>query len=99
MSSEIWRRNFKGIDILSREAILSKRFCSLLERNLLLKEGICYHMLVWVFPCSNVSEGVCVGNLGPVVQSIVSLTSSLMTNSLTVVVNVFSNTDIFAAKI
>ena len=29
--------------------------------------------------------------LGPVVQSIVSLTSSLMTNSLTVVAKVFSN--------
>ena len=33
--------------------------------------------------------------LGPVVQSIVSLTSSLMTNLLTVVAKVFSNTLIF----
>ena len=34
-------------------------------------------------------------NQGPLVQSIVSLTSSLMTNSLTFVVVVFSNTLIF----
>ena len=34
---------------------------------------------------------------GPVVQSIVSLTSSLMTNSLTVVAKVFSNTLVFFA--
>ena len=33
--------------------------------------------------------------LGPVVQSIVNLMSSLMTNSLTVVAKVFSNTSIF----
>ena len=32
---------------------------------------------------------------GPVIQSIVSLTSSLMTNSLTVVAKVFLNTVIF----
>ena len=38
-------------------------------------------------------------NQGPVVQSIVRLTSLLMTNSLTVVAKVFSDTfDIFATK-
>ena len=35
---------------------------------------------------------------GPVVQSIVSLTSSLIINLLTVVANIFKYIDIFAAK-
>ena len=44
----------------------------------------------------NVTEyDVCVYILGPVVQSIVSLTTSLMTKSLTGVAKVFSNTLIF----
>ena len=44
------------------------------------------------FPCTE-------ENQGPVVQSMVSLTSSLITNSLTVVAEIFSNKiDIFAAK-
>ena len=37
----------------------------------------------------------CQRNLSPVVESIVSFTSLLMTNSLTVVAKVFSNTLIF----
>ena len=36
--------------------------------------------------------------LGPVVQSVISLTSLLMTNSLTVVAKVFSNTLIFVLQ-
>ena len=37
-------------------------------------------------------------NLGPVVQSIVSLKSSFMTNSLTVVAKIFSNALIFSLQ-
>ena len=56
------------------------------------------------FPLSKLVDTLpCVSNAfnqGPVVQSFFSLTSSLMTNSLTVVAKVFSNTLIFfAAKV
>ena len=44
-------------------------------------------------PVSNMAESY----YGPVVQSIISLTSLLMTNSLTVVAKVFSDTLIFFA--
>ena len=37
-------------------------------------------------------------NQGPIVQSIINLTTLLMTKSLTVVAEVFSNADIFRCK-
>ena len=51
--------------------------------------------------CRPRSEAVECGVLGPVVQSIVSLTRSLMTNSLTIVATckVFSNILIFLQKL
>ena len=46
-------------------------------------------------PLGQMRTGKAHSNLGLVVQNIVSLTSLLMTNSLTVVAKIFSNTLIF----
>ena len=53
------------------------------------------HCLLFIWHLVYISAG---SKLGPVDQSIVSLTSSLMTNSLSVVPKVFSNTVIFGCK-
>ena len=53
---------------------------------------------VYQYSCDIAEVSLASAILGPVVQSTVSLTNLLMTNSLTVVAMVFSNTLIFLLK-